>query len=183
MAVYSSVWSCFAIMAVFGYYGHDVASYSLIIWRIVALYRLISPCIALYCTISHYITLYRTISPFLAVMDPNSFGLVISSVDRNQWTSPASELLFFWKHQSNYCSGKYVGNEIMMSSFHSKATETMEFVKVLWQNLVKELLTYPCPSAAVLENEWSLIKFPCKLTVRLRPLVALYLGKRLVFKL
>ena len=76
MAVYSSVWSCFAIMAVFGYYGHDVASYSLIIWRIVALYRLISPCIALYCTISHYITLYRTISPFLAVIDPNSFGLV-----------------------------------------------------------------------------------------------------------
>ena len=76
MAVYSSVWPCFATLAVFGYYGHDVASYGLIIWRIVALYRLVSHYIALYRSISHYITLYRTISPFLAVIDPNSFGLV-----------------------------------------------------------------------------------------------------------
>ena len=44
-----------------------------------ALYGLVWPCMALYGLKRHCMVFYRRISSFLAVMDPNSFGLVLPS--------------------------------------------------------------------------------------------------------
>ena len=65
-------------MAVYGYYGRVsqyIAAYCSIS-QYIAVYRCISQYIAVFCSISQYIVVHRSILHFLAVIDPNSFGLV-----------------------------------------------------------------------------------------------------------